>query len=292
MNIKYSIIIPSYRQHEELQQCLIALSQQVDIVACEILVVYHMGDVPDTLMNAHRSVRWIINENAPNPYQSRNLGAQHALGAYFCFIDAKCIPRNNWLSQLDNYIHQVPEAQVLAGQISVNSIKDDLYDVAHGLLYLNNKKNVERGYGAPAGHLIIHHDVFTEFGGFDTRSVSGNDIIYTRRLLTAGVDIHYVHQVIVDYEGLPYDLLKVKMRKYAKGVVKHKNITLKQILSGFFPMRPLLFLDNLAYRNMQDLTIVNKLKLWIILWQLKVYYTAYIIQAQLHRCFGAFDDKG
>ncbi len=272
-------------------QCLEALSHQSYDRNYEILVVYHEGDVIETLKSRFDDVQWILNKKAPNPYRSRNLGAQEASGTYYCFLDARCVPQKDWFLSMDQYIQEHPGENIFAGQINVIPQGTKLRDSVHGLMYLNNKKNIERSYGVPAGHLVVHRTIFSDYGCFDTQSKSGNDIIYTKNLVETGVPIHYVHEAIVDYKGFDYTQLKTKMRKYAKGVVGQNNTSFRQILSGFFPMRLRLFNDSLHYRNMDSLSFVEKWRLWLLVWRLKVHFALNLMQAQLHYYFGASRDK-
>ena len=279
IDIKFSVIIPYYQQKEALHKCLLGLSKQEYNGSVEILVVYHsIEDHLDQLKPIHQSVRWITNDQALNPYMSRNLGAHAATGEYLCFIDSSCYPGPNWLRELDIYISNNEDAQVLAGRIDVIPHSNAIKDQAHGVLYLNNEKNIKRNYGVPAGHLILSKKVFNEHGGFDIETISGNDIVFTRKLLKNENKIHYVDNAIVTYPGHDYRTLKLKMSKYATGVAHHEPRGIKAILFGFMPMRPTLFKQNLRYRNLDDLNLVDKIRLWFLIWRLKIHFNLGVMQ--------------
>ena len=82
------------------------------------------------------------------------------------------------------------------------------------------------------------------------------------------------------------------MKKYAKGVVAHGNSSVRQTLFGFLPMRWELFHDVLDYREMDGLSIMNKVRLWFLVWSVKIQFAINLMQAQQHRYFGASRDKG
>ncbi len=279
IDIKFSVIIPYYQQKAAVVRCLRALSDQEYNGEIEILVVYHpMEEHIDQLKDDYPSVRWIMNEEKPNPYRSRNIGARIAKGMYLCFMDSSCFPLPNWLTKLDSYILLNPRAQALAGKIEVIPQSDALKDQAHGMLYLNNKKNIERKYGVPAGHLITLKSVFEHYGGFITDTISGNDIVFTRRLIEEEIQIHYVHTAVVEYPGHGYDELKTKMSKYAKGVAYHNKRSIRATIYGFLPMRLGLFKENLQYRDLNDLGLSKKIKLWLLVWGLKLRFNLGVMQ--------------
>ena len=281
IEIKYSVIIPYYQQKNALVNCLRALSEQVYDGEMEILVIYHLGESDVNELKAQQpNVRWVANDQAPNPYISRNLGASQATGMHLCFIDSMCKPHPNWLYELDSYVVHNLGTEVIAGRIEVTPKSDSLRDQAHGMLYLNNKKNVERKYGVPAGHLMISKSLFEEHGGFETASPSGNDIVFTRKLIDAGHQIHYVDSAVVDYPGHSLDTLKNKMSKYAAGVAYHHKRTIKSSFFGFLPMRLSLFTANLKYRKIDHISPIKKVRLWFLIWGLKLHFNFGVMQGQ------------
>ncbi len=281
IDIKFSVIIPYYQQKIALTSCLKALSAQDYNEDIEILVVYHLGEEHiDQLKDDYPRVLWVANDQRPNPYKSRNLGARTASGIYLCFIDSSCFPRSNWLTELNTFIIQNPETQALAGKIEVIPKSAALKDQAHGVLYLNNRKNVERKYGVPAGHLITSKSLFEQYGGFGTDTVSGNDIVFTRKLIENGVDIEYVDEAVIEYPGNSYDTLTSKMSKYAEGVAYHSNRSRKSSFYGFLPMRLGLFNENLKYRNLDHLGLIKKIRLWFVVWGLKIRFNLGVIQGR------------
>lgn len=281
IDIKYSVIIPYYQQKNALVNCLRALSEQVYGGEIEILVIYHPdeSDISE-LKKQHDNVRWVVNDHEPNPYISRNLGARQATGIYLCFIDSLCTPRSDWLYELDSYVVQNVEAQVFAGRIEVIPKSDSLRDQAHGMLYLNNQKNVAKKYGVPAGHLVVSKTIYDQHGGFETATPSGNDIVFTRKLIDAGLYIHYVDSAVVDYPGHSLDTLKSKMSKYARGVAYHNKRSIKSTFFGFMPMRLSLFNANLKYRRLDHISTIKKVRLWFLIWGLKLHFTIGVMQGR------------
>jgi glycosyltransferase involved in cell wall biosynthesis len=279
IDIKFSVIIPYYRQKTALINCLQALSAQLCDTEFELIVIYHAGE-PEIiqLKKDYPTLEWIVNDQAPNPYVSRNLGARHAQGFYLCFIDCLCTPKPSWLYELDSFISLNPGAEVLAGRIEVLPKSDALGDQAHGMLYLNNQKNVAKKYGVPAGHLIIRNTLFGQQGGFETDTPTGNDIVFTRKLIEQGLQIYYVDTAVVDYPGHSLDTLEAKMSKYASGVAYHQKRSLEAILFGFLPMRLNLFHENLKYRRLDEISPIKKIRLWFLIWGLKLRFNLAVMQ--------------
>ncbi len=291
MNIRYSIIIAYYQQKAQLKECLKALGQQDhDLSDTEIIIVTHDLGIEDFLQAEKIELNIVLNEDQPNPYTSRNLGMRSASGEYYCFLDCSCVPQPNWLSTIANYLI-ASTAKIAVGRFHVTPAGFKVTDLAHPVLYLNNQKNVDRGYGVPAGQLIFHRSVIEDIGMFDDLKISGSDIALTKEALMRGYEIHYIHNAVVDYRGHTYDDLKDKMRKYATGVVHHEAIGLSDQIRGWFPMRLSLFYQNLQYRGLESVSWIKKTKLWVLIWRLKIYYSLKVIQAQRARYSGASRDK-
>ncbi len=140
--------------------------------------------------------------------------------------------------------------------------------------------------------MIVNESVFKNSGVFSMVINSGNDIMYTKSLIQSGVTIYYVNDAVVDYQIFDYHQLKNKMKKYAKGVVAHGNSSVRQILFGFLPMRWGLIHDILDDREIDGLFIKNKVRLWFLVWSVKIHFAINFMRAQQHHYFGASRDKG
>jgi glycosyltransferase involved in cell wall biosynthesis len=276
MDIQITVIIPHYNETEALSSCLRAiLSQTVDQFKYEVLVIDNgtEGVDPGEWENRYPGMRWITNDESPNPYVSRNLGIQESRGIYIGMLDAKCRPQNDWI---EKGIAALKESDVVAGRFEIRYSRDTLSTNVFPLLYLNNDKNVRKNYGVPTGNLLTRRKLFDECGVFNTAFYSGSDIEWSLQLLRKGKVIGYCDEMIVDYPPKSIHALRTDMKKYAKGVAflkRHQILLLwADILRSFFPMRPTTFKDNLTYRRWTKISFRTKFLLWMHVWCCKIGY--------------------
>lgn len=280
MQVLCTIIIPHYNQWAELKNCLDALyAQSVDLSIVEIIVVDNGTANIDEYWNTlpiRDNLILIKNDAEPNPYTSRNLAIQKSKGALLAFLDAGCRPQKDWLKNGIEYYRQ--GKTTIAGRFELIYPSDDLEDKVHGLLYLNNQKNVKRSFGVPAGNLFVSADIFVKTGLFNDKHISGNDIEWSLRLLAHRDTIHYADNCVCEYHSPSFDRLLVKVQKYASGtrylLFQEKKMTefICKTLLNFLPMRISNFNEALRYRNLEYLGFWDKVTLWLLVWKVKRHY--------------------
>ena len=275
--IDCSVIIPHFNQIDSLVKCLDGLKQQVTHYSFEIIVVNNRSsdDERITILEKHPNVRWIEN-SIYNPYTSRNIGIQHAKSSILAFLDAKCIPNISWLEMGCSYLSDDP-LLIIAGKYDVAFDTQDLGNYLYPLLYLNNEKNVSKGYGITAGNFMTTRKIFDDNGVFLDDIHTGNDIEWSKRCLDNRVKINYLPEMTVVYPGQSKPQLKTSITKYMSGIHhlhKYENRSVLFKLQVFFkyllPMRMNNYLDALRYRNQLDLSLIKKTKIWFLIWQLKL----------------------
>ncbi len=236
----------------------------------EIIVVDNNSTSIDTLKSEFQSINWLSNEIL-NPYVSRNLGIEKALGEFIGLLDAKCKPSPTWLQTGLTKLKR-GSISIIAGAYNVIPATSSGKDLVYGLLYLNNQKNVLKGYGVTTGNLLIRKSVFTEIGLFNRKFVSGNDIEWTQRALKSGYKIIYFPETSVEYAGQSFDQMCDSVKKYMTGITAQNGSTLQHISSIFkylLPMRIKNFKEALQYRNLDKLSWKNKCYLWLLVWNMK-----------------------
>lgn len=89
--IEVSVIIPAYRDWEVLPRCLESLQRQTGDVSFEIIVVVSGADGTEaTLRRRFPDVRILAFTERKFIGAARNIGAKHARGGIFLFMDADC----------------------------------------------------------------------------------------------------------------------------------------------------------------------------------------------------------
>lgn len=186
-------------------------------------------------------------------------------------MDACCKVDPNWLKVIDNLIDQ--NYRLIAGHFKVQPFDSSLRSLVHPLLYLNNRKNYKKKFGFPAGNLIVQKNLFDQIGLFPDDQISGNDIIWTKMAIDIGTKHIYDPNCIVDYPGHKWDSLKEKVKKYGMGSRYHYHNTPRSKINAFLPLRLSTFMDALDYRGLRNIPLSQKLRLYLLTWQIKwIYY--------------------
>ena len=274
-----SIIIPHYSQALSLRKCLTALENQDTLRLIEVIVVDNGS--PNFNLEAwskdYPKVIWLKNNVQKNPYTSRNIAAARAKGVYFAFMDAKCQPQASCLSELFAICGE--KDSIVAGQYRLNYQSDALRDKVYGMLYLNNEKNILKGYGVTSGNLIVHRKIFNAVGPFRDSAISGNDIEWSLRALNFGFTIAYAPKAIIDYPAQSWNALSSSIKKYAAGValIDQKK---KTMINAFLPLRLSTFTSHLTNRNLRNMSIWDKSALWVLTWIMKIKYALALVRSR------------
>lgn len=258
MSVSCSIIIPHYNQVAHLKRCLEHLSCQEHVDNAEIVVVDNESDEQaiEVIRTEHPEIRFIVSAANHNPYTMRNEGIKVANGAYIAFLDAKCLPRPDWLATLTQ---AMAEHDIVGGRYDIRYPSSELKDKVYGLLYLNNNKNVREGYGLSAGNLMVRKSLFDQFGGFDDQHYSGSDILWTRRAGDNSARIGYSDKSIVDYQGQSWEELQSKVIKYGHGAAIQGQ---RASWRSYMPLGLGTFREALEYRGLTGLSSSDKTKLY------------------------------
>ncbi len=272
--IGISIIIPHLDQADLLRACLDSIADQVCDTPYEVIIL-DGSRLKITAYEYDMDIIW-ISTDVHNPYVSRNLGIEACSYEYIILLDAACRLLPGYLRTA---LRTLQEHHIAAGRFSVVPNSDRISALVHPILYLNNQKNTMKGYGVPAGNLLVRKSLFDEIGPFDTESVSGNDISWTRLALSKGYDIQYAEDCAVTYPGHSYRTLLTKVKKFALGsrLQSGKHSTLfsqKKTWRSFAPMHPNIFSEALRYRNIQ-LSWWRKWWLYLLVWRVKMMYARY-----------------
>lgn len=239
--ILLSVIIPTYRDWDTLQQCIDALaSQDLPSTVFEIIVANNDPASPTpTGWHAPENCRVIMAET-PGSYCARNAGLRVARGEFIAFTDSDCIPKTDWLSS-GIAILRTASCDRVAGKIEV--FKPDGGD---NLVYLFEKHTAFRqdiysglGFCATA-NLITRKALFEDVGYFREDLLSGGDTEWNRRATLAGKSISYSEACVVLHPARSsIEELKRKARRLAGGLYTKNDSLYLDVLKSPFPSKTL-----------------------------------------------------
>ncbi len=193
-----------------------ALIRQKCPLPTEIIVVdaSPMG-LFESLRKKYPEIRWFnfipskkINK-ASIPEQ-RNLGIQNALGDIIVFIDANCVPSEDWLVNLT--------APIINGRetMAAGSVKAFNPNTHVNLNSANKKEDYLSS--SPTINLAFKKSVWESVGGFDESFSFGSDVDFTWRSIEKGNRIRFVREAVVTHDwGTWKDEIK---RSFKYGMAK------------------------------------------------------------------------
>ncbi len=116
MQIKISVIVPTYKRPQLLKNCLLNLCNQTfDSKEYEIIIVSDGPDKETGIMVSEfknyqfKNIRFQSLPVKKGPAAARNLGWQSAQGILIAFTDDDCLPETTWLKNIWKHYNYEPE---------------------------------------------------------------------------------------------------------------------------------------------------------------------------------------
>ncbi len=196
MNIKISVVVPTYRRPALLNQCIKALVQQSFTPEAFEIIVVSDGTDTDT---QHAVSYWAgkgntfhylaLTENK-GPAAARNAGWKMANGEIVAFTDDDCIPDQYWLQAIWN-AYQQTGATAITGRIIV-PVSDRPTD------FERNTQGLEKAAFVTA-NCAIKKTVLQKVHGFDEafRMAWREDSDLEFKLLQHRVQVHHVEDAVI-----------------------------------------------------------------------------------------------
>jgi GT2 family glycosyltransferase len=165
------------------------LVAQDDPSVREIIVVDSSEHRLDAVRERFPQVRWIDYSHplrkARTIAEQRNVGIGAAVGGVIAFLDANCIPAENWATELTAPIRSGDESVVVGRVASADD--DSIHDIAKG------QGGVSPGYLEECSNInvAVHRDVFERVGTFNETIGFAEDVDFSWRVRDAGIRIYF-----------------------------------------------------------------------------------------------------
>ncbi|MCK5450025.1 glycosyltransferase [Candidatus Pacearchaeota archaeon] len=149
----------------------------------------------DDISKKFPKVNWVYFHNKTNKKftipEQRNLGIKKARGEIIVFIDANCIPRNDWLIELTKPL--IYEGEDIVAGITISK-ENSIYNNSFG----NTKKSkyIEE---CPTINLALKKNVFKKNGNFDVNFNYGSDVDFCWRARNLGYKIRYTPKAVISH---------------------------------------------------------------------------------------------
>ena len=191
-----AVIIPHYNDVERLERCLADLMLN-DIAGAEILVVDNNSpQPPDQLHDRFPAVRFLT-ETEKGAGPARNCGVAASRAPLLAFIDADCVPNQDWLATARRVAMR---ADLIGGRVDVFDETPPPRSGAQAfekVFAFNFKRYIEVQGVSGAGNLVTSRAVFDDVGPF--RAAVSEDTDWTRRAVAEGYRLEYADDLVASH---------------------------------------------------------------------------------------------
>ena len=198
MTIRYSVIIPNLHS-PRIGEVLQALCRQTGIEeSYEVIVV---GRDKFGQVREEGPVRFLRSERDLNPAEARNRGIAAARGELLFFLDADCIPREDWMKWL---LKAWREGRPVVGGSLTFDPRDNFWTLADNIshcytLHVSGQRGPAVNFHISAANLCLEKKVVEEVGNFDEKLVCGEDFDLAMRLRKKGYDLYFEPAAVVTH---------------------------------------------------------------------------------------------
>lgn len=254
-----SVIIPCKGHAAELRTCLTGLCQMAVNVPYETLVVNSNSDpdVRSTVKN-FPNIKIIQSNKNLTAGPARNLGVTQAAGNFLAFIDADCIPTNQWLQTAHDEL--ASGAQMVGGPVS-DALPFHPIATADNLLQfadLASGRPMGKVEILPGCNLAVRKEAFETVNGFPNAPVI-EDSLFTSAIAVRWPNAcRFVPEMQVNHRGRTTlnDLwYHQNYFGYVRGIYGFRLKEYQQKLARRWDILPFIILKRLGY-------IFNRTLMW------------------------------
>lgn len=198
--IDVSVIIPVYRDQENLDRCLECLAnQKTDMdLNWEVIIVNNDPAYKLTVKKSPRLAVQLICCPKPGSYSARNAGASIANGKILSFLDVDCEPAENWLENGAQALNRLAFQKIIGGEVCfTKSLKPTGVETYQLIIGFGQQSNVEKNLFSATANIFVTKKIFRRVGAFNEELLSGGDREWCWRSLALGFGIVFVPDVVV-----------------------------------------------------------------------------------------------
>lgn len=201
---RYSLIIPTFKRPDEVEECLQSLTLQT-FGDFEVIIA---DGTPDQSLESvvkpfsGKLELTFLHEEYLGVSEARNLGFQHAKGEYIIFLDSDCIIPQGYLQAVDEHL-QKEHLDLFGGP---DAAAEDFTPLQKAISYamtsllttggIRGKKKHVGTYHPRSFNMGIRKSVFMAVGGFSDFKC-GEDIELSIRIIKAGYRSGLVEEAFV-----------------------------------------------------------------------------------------------
>jgi glycosyltransferase involved in cell wall biosynthesis len=220
----YSIIVPSYNRHDEIQELLQSFlaiefdSRRLELIIADDGSSDNTQQLVDSFRNQVPFPVYFFSQKNQGPGAARNMGMEKASGDFFIFIDSDCTIPADWLQQIDRRLSE-QQADAFGGR---DSFRPDFPDLLKAINYsmtsfittggLRGRKGKKLAKFYPRSfNMGLSRRLYQRIGGFGSLR-HGQDIEYSHRIIKSGARIIYINEAVV------YHKRRTNLKKFFRQV--------------------------------------------------------------------------
>jgi GT2 family glycosyltransferase len=191
-----AVIIPHYNDVVRLERCLTELMKN-ETAGCEILLVDNGSTQSLAAVQAAFPQVQFLTEPEKGAAAARNTGVRHTTAPILVFIDADCVPAQDWLTVARRV---APKADLIGGRVDVFDETPPPRSGAEAfeaVFAFNFRNYIEVQGFTGAGNLVTRRDVFENVGDF-VNGVS-EDRDWSMRAVAKGFKLIYEDGLVVSH---------------------------------------------------------------------------------------------
>lgn len=190
--MKLSVIIPSYRCSKNMiRRCIESVEAVIPQASlCEVIVV-DSSESPDFSNEDFPSakVRFIFLGKRTYAGEARNVGASQASGDFFFFLDADCVPDQQWMEALRSSIKNLTSNQAVTGRVDWERFENNWTCALHLLEFHEfMSRRAFRPRFLASGNMLITRETFEKIGGFKEDWAACEDIGFLNAAHSKGIE--------------------------------------------------------------------------------------------------------
>jgi cellulose synthase/poly-beta-1,6-N-acetylglucosamine synthase-like glycosyltransferase len=276
---KISVIIPSYRDWDNLVECLKALeNQSISKSDFEIIVVNNdpADPIAESVVLPENAI--MLAESKKGSYAARNFALKRAKGCIVAFTDSDCLPSESWLEEAWKELSSNDKVDLIGGDIQVYKLP-----AGEHIAYLfekhyafKQKMNVERYGKSVTANLVVRRIVFDQVGLFDDSVFSGEDVRWTSMTVSKGYKMIYSPRVKVSHPARVSMAELIHKRKRTIGGyynLHYRSLSFgskirSHIIALLAPIKTCLQLENASFMERLIILMIKWRIEWAAFWEL------------------------
>lgn len=277
-NLFVSVIVPTFKDWERLNECLICLKRQsYPVHLFEIIIVDNecLEEYPFSLKLPANAI--IIGAKERGSYSARNEAILLAKGDVLAFTDSDCLPDERWLEK--GVAHLNSSIDGIGGQVML--FYKDAKRLTPAERYESRNAFRQRYYidelkFSVTANLIVKKTAFDTTGHFNSNLQSGGDREWGNRFFSKGYKLIYANDVIVKHPArTSIQSLVTKTVRVTEGMLD-LNIFQKNRLNLLSLLPPLRRTWRYILEGERKESIFHKIQ-YITVWYLLHYVKAYCL---------------